>query len=153
MENNYNLATVNNEQVMTPTITDDGLIADLSSAVLSYCSMKAETAEEKKALFNVQNSTAEKIADHVNETMNLRHVYVETVSCMNEETGEVTICPRIVLIDDKGNGFGCVSRGIYSALRKLFGIFGTPDAWEKPIKIKFKSINKDKFRVLSFDIV
>lgn len=152
MENNYNLANV---ESATPsvTMTDTGLVADLTSGVMSYCSFVAETDSDKKTLYNIQNATADRVSDHVGETVNLRHVYVETVQCTNEETGEVTTCPRIILIDDKNKGYACVSLGIFSALRRMFAIYGTPDTWSNAIKIKFRNITKGKFKILTFDIV
>jgi len=60
----------------------------------------------------------------------------------------------VVLIDDKGVSYQCVSLGIFSALKKVFAIFGTPDTWKKPIGIKVKTIDKGNNRnPMTFDLV
>lgn len=138
-----------------PIVNDDApnFIVDLTSRQTSYCSLNAETPEEKKALFNAQNNSAKRLADCINETIAVKHVFVEVVNCINKETGEVNVCPRIVLIDDNGIGYACVSLGIFGAVKKLFYVFGEPLTWESPVTIKVKQITKDTKKMLSFDVV
>ncbi len=82
----------------------------------------------------------------------LKDVYMEEVMLRNEETGEVSQGVRIILIDDKQEGYVCVSTGIKNSLQKLFSIFGTPDYWASPIEIEIKqlSIGKDR-NILTFN--
>lgn len=133
---------------------DERFIADLTTRTVSYCSLVPKNEEEKAFLYNAQNNTPNKVKDCIGETINLKHVYVEAVHLTNKETGEVQAAPRIVLIDENLNSFQCVSIGIYSAIKKIFGIYGTPDKWEKPLPIKIKLINKSADRsILTIDIV
>ena len=133
---------------------DERFIADLTTRQVSYCSFTPANDEEKAFLYNAQNNTPNRVKDCVGETITLKHVYVEAVHLTNRETGETTAAPRVVLIDDKLNSWQCVSLGIYSAIKKIFGIYGTPDNWKKPIKVKIKLINKSADRsILTLDIV
>lgn len=136
-------------------VNDDSpnFIVDLTSRQTSYCSLDAETPEQKKALFNAQNNSAKRLADCINETIKVQHVFVEVVNCINKETGEVNICPRIVLIDDAGVGYACVSLGIFGAVKKMFYVFGEPRTWSEPVTIKVKQITKDTKKMLSFDVI
>ena len=124
---------------------------DMTSAQLSFSSLRAETDEEKANLFNAINNPEKRLADCINMTIKAKDLYIEVVNCTNEETGEVTACPRIVIIDDKGVAYQAVSLGIYSALKKVIQIFGAP-TWEKPIALAVKQVTKGTRKMLTLNI-
>ena len=97
-------------------------IVNLKSASTSYCSLNVNTQKEKEHLFNIISSPTDRISNMINEIIELKDLYVETVELTNEETGEISFAPRTILIDKNGNSFECVSIGIFSALKKLFQI-------------------------------
>lgn len=124
---------------------------DMTSAQLSFSSLRAETDEEKANLFNAINNPEKRLADCINMTIKAKDLYIEVVNCTNEETGEVTACPRIVIIDEKGVAYQAVSLGIYSALKKVIQIFGAP-TWEKPIALAVKQVTKGTRKMLTLNI-
>lgn len=124
---------------------------DMTSAQLSFSSLKADTDEEKASLFNAINNPEKRLADCINMKIKAKDLYIEVVNCTNEETGEVTACPRIVIIDDKGVSYQAVSLGIYSALKKVIQIFGAP-TWEKPIALEVKQVTKGTRKMLTLNI-
>lgn len=128
-------------------------IVNLKSASTSYCSLNAITQKEKEHLSNIISSPTDRIANIINEIIELKDIYVETVELTNEETEETYFAPRTILIDKNGKSFECVSIGIFSALKKLFQIFGEPCTWEKPIKIKIKQLQKGTKSILTFSIL
>lgn len=138
----------------TEMLDDSGMmIVNLTSAKTSYCSYVAETEEQKATLFKVMNNPEKRVADCINEVISVKDVYCEVVECKNKETGEITKCPRIVLIDSDGNGYQAVSRGVFGALSKLFQVYGEPHTWEHPIDLKVKQISKDTNKILTFEVV
>lgn len=146
-----------NPNALAPTnnvYSDDGfdLVADLTSRQMQFCSMKAESDEAKIALYNAMNNPEKRIADCINMTINAKDLYIEVVNCTNEKTGEVTACPRIVIIDDKGVSYQAVSIGIYSALKKAIQVFGAP-TWIKPVKLEVKQITKGEKKMLTLNVV
>lgn len=143
----------NKEIAVINRYADEGfnLTADLSTAQMSFCSMKAETQEEKTKLYNAMNNPDKRLGDCINKTINAKDLYVEIVSCTNEETGEVTPCPRIVIIDDKGVSYQCVSIGIYSAIKKIIQVFGAP-TWTTPIKLEVIQITKGNRKMLTLNV-
>lgn len=152
--NEFSLATT---ETATPATVetmdgDPNFVVDLTSRTTQYCSMLAETAEEKAVLFNAMNNPANRLGDCINQTINVKDVFVEVVNCTNEQTGEVKACPRIVLIDDKNTGYQCVSIGVFSALKKLFGVYGEPQNWEKPIPLMVKQITKGDRKMLTLNV-
>lgn len=158
MTENKELQTINEESkvnnVPTPVFADEGynLVADLTTAKLSFSSMTATTQEEKAKLYNAMNNPDERLSDNINKVINAKDLYVEIVNCVNQETGEVTEAPRIVVIDDMGKSYQCVSVGIFSAFKKIIQIFGAP-TWETPIPIEVKQISKGQRKMLTLNVV
>ena len=131
---------------------DNNFIVDLTSRTTQYCSMVANTPEDKAILYNAMNNPAYRLADCINQTINVKDVFVEVVNCTNEQTGEVKPCPRIVLIDDKKQGYQCVSIGVFSAIKKLFGVYGEPDTWVRPVPLTVKQITKGERKMLTLNV-
>lgn len=107
-----------------------GEVGTLETAFMStgmtYCSFNAETPEGKIALYTAMNNPTFSVEEKLNCTILLQDVYAEAVQFVNEKSGEVTDGVRIVLIDNEGNSYGCCSKGIFSAIKKLIQVYGAP---------------------------
>lgn len=101
-----------------------------------YCSKKAETDEEKKELFNALESCDALLNDCVGQEIEIQDIYVEEKQVVDETTGELKNKYRTILFDVTGQTYGTGSYGIYNILKKIVGIYGLPEAWEKPLKVK-----------------
>lgn len=121
-------------------------------ATQSFTSMSLETIEDKARFYNAVSNPDERLRDHINEVIAVKDVFVEMVECANEETGETTLAPRIVLIADDGKTYQCVSTGIFAALKRLFAIFGAP-TWETPIRLKVKQVSNKQKQLLTLAVV
>lgn len=149
-------ATAEPTGAAVPSMVNDDdarFIVDLTTRATQYCSMKAESDKEKAALFNATNNPDFRLADMINMEVKVKDVFVEAVHCTNRDTGEVNVCPRVVLIDDKNVGYQCVSIGVFSAIKKLFGIYGEPMYWSAPIKMIVKQITKGERQMLTLNVV
>lgn len=127
-----------------------GLTGD---APVQYCSFMPTNAKEKAVLFNAMNNPDKRLAECIGEKIALKHVFCEIVNCTDDETGEITSAPRVVLIDSKGVSYQGVSVGVYSAIKKLFLVTGTPDMWEEPVNVKVEQISKGKYKMLTISMV
>lgn len=154
MNNEMIMTTPTTNAVSTNRFADEGfnIVADMTTRQLQYCSVTVETDEDKAKLFNAMNNPDERLADCINKTINVKDLFIEVVNCTNEETGEITACPRIVLIDDKMKSYQAVSLGIYSALKKIIGIFGEPKTWKKPLSMEVKQITKGNKKMLTLNL-
>jgi hypothetical protein len=132
---------------------DEGfeISVDMTTAKTSFCSMDAKTDEEKGKLFNATNNPDARLSDCINQKIYVKDLYIEVVNCTNEETGEITPAPRIVIIDKDNKSYQCVSVGIYSALKKMIQIYGVP-TWSTPIPIMVKQITKGARKMLTLNI-
>ena len=88
-----------NESAVTPVSMDDNnhFIADLTSRQTTFCSLVATTPAEKAMLFKAMNNPEKRVGDCINMTINAKDLFCEVVNCINQQTGEVQVCPRIVL--------------------------------------------------------
>lgn len=153
---NKDVAIYNPTQAVASTnqFADEGfnIVADMTTAKTQFTSMVAETPEAKAKLFNAMNNPDERLADNINKQIKAKDLYIEVVNCTNTETGEVTACPRIVIIDDKGRSYQAVSIGIYSALKKVIQVYGAP-TWATPIPLEVKQITKGDRKMLTLNVV
>lgn len=143
-----------NGETSTAVMTMDDnkdFVADLTSRQTTFCSLKANTLAEKAMLFKAMNNPANRIGDCINMTINAKDLFCEVVNCVNQQTGEVQGCPRIVIIDDKGVGYQAVSLGVFSAIKKIIQVFGAP-SWETPLPLVVKQITKGERKLLTFDV-
>lgn len=130
---------------------EQNLQQNLTESSDSFCSLKAETPEEKATLFRIMNSPEKRISDCINQTILVKDVYCEVVQVTNKETGEVNTCPRVVLVDKDGIGYQSVSFGIYGSLKKLFQVYGVP-TWNEPVPVKVIQISREKNKILTLTI-
>ena len=117
----------------------------------SWVSFTADTHEEKVKLYNAMSNPDKKVADCINSTILLKDVYCEMIPMVNEETGEVSNTPRIVLIDKDGHSYQAVSFGVFNALKRIFDVFGTP-TYETPLAVKVIQISSGKNKMLSLAV-
>lgn len=147
MENEYKITPQAAPAAPVQVAVDvDGaaMIADLSTAVLSYCSMQIESTADKIKAYNAMANTSDVLAEHIGEEIPLRNVYVEVIECENPTTGEKEKCPRIVLIASDGRTFQAVSRGVFGSLKQIFNLFGTPETWDFALVVKTRRVQTRK---------
>ncbi|HWI49888.1 MAG TPA: hypothetical protein VNU45_16875 [Rummeliibacillus sp.] len=99
-----------------------------------YCSVVAETPDEKIALFNLLEGGEENgngLKDHVNKQIELKDVIFRTYDKVDENTGELEYGVLSYLIDADGTPFITSSKSVYFTLQNAFKIFGKPsdEAW------------------------
>lgn len=116
-----------------------------------FCSIQGGTIEAKKAVFNASNNPDHKVGDYINKVIVVKDVLAELIEVKNEETGEMEVTPRVVLIDMDGKSYQAVSKGIFNALKKAIAIFGSP-TWEDGLPILVKQVSVGKGTMLTFDV-
>lgn len=133
---------------------DEKFIMDLTSVrKVQFCSMTPKNEDEEIVLYNAMNAPEKRVGDCINMIIEVKHIYCEVVTCVNRESGEESVCPRIVLIDKDGVGYQAVSMGLYSAVKKLMTIKGNPANWKKPVKLKVTQVTKGDRKLLTLNMV
>lgn len=141
---------MNNELMMAHDESED-MIVSFTNRKASYCSLAADTPEEKAVLFRAMNNPDGRLKDCINLVIYVKDLFCEVVECTNKETGEVSKCPRIVVIDKDGKSYQSVSLGVFNAFKKLMMVYGQP-TWAEPIPVKVKQITKGERSILTFDV-
>lgn len=118
-----------------------------------YCSLAVHDEASATMLYKAMNSPDDGIANHINETIDIRNIFIQPVELPNEETGELLVQPRIVIFDNDGKTYATVSKGIYNALKSMCAIVGTPETWKAPVTVKVTQRMIKERRMLSLDVV
>ena len=101
-----------------------------------YCSKVATDEKEKKELFNALESCDALLNDCVGQEIEVKDIYVEEKQVVDDETGELKTKFRTIIFDKAGQTYATGSYGIFNVMKKIIQIYGLPDTWEKPIKVK-----------------
>lgn len=64
-------------------------------------------------------------AEYIGKEFTFRYWFIQHVQIENPKTGEITDCPRVVLIGDGGEAIQFVSMGVYQTLRTILQYLGT----------------------------
>ncbi len=75
--------------------------------------------------------------DVLSRDLLVTHYLVHTVDLENVETGEITTCPRTVLVLEDGGTVAFVSDGVLDSLQFLLGIVGL-GPWNPPLTLQVK---------------
>lgn len=116
-----------------------------------FCSVQGGDRAAKAMVFNAMNNPTHRVADLINQTINVKDVLAEQIELEDEDTHEAVSAFRVVLIDDKGESYQAVSTGVYNAVKKLIAVFGAP-TWDDPIPVMVKQISLGKNQMLTLDV-
>lgn len=116
------------------------------------CSFNPTNDKERAVLFKAMNNPSHRLGEAINTVIIVKDIFAEYVDATNKETGEVMKAPRIVLIDDNGEGWACVSVGVMTAIKNLITLYGSP-TWENGIKVKVVQVIKGERRMLTLEPV
>ena len=86
-----------------------------------------------EALAAISNSTP--LTEQVNKELRIANIVVQEVTLTDDETGEVTQAARTVLVNDKGEAFHAVSKGVLTSVRNILAVAGDPDSWDGPLVV------------------
>lgn len=124
----------------------------------TYCSMIVETKQEKIDFYNAVENCTTKLSDCVNQEIEFSNVYLQKTEVMEKDdkgnfTGVINDAVKIVLITPEGEGIASTSKGVLTSLYALFNIFGTPDTWEEPMRVRVKQVSTSKGRTLKLEVL
>lgn len=117
------------------------------------CSIKPSgNRKEDAKIFAALNNPEFRIANFINKRIKVQNILVEIREILDEDTGELETAPRVVLISEDGKAYQAVSKGIFSAVKNAFEVFGAAP-WDPPLEIEVKQVPVGKGSMLTFDVV
>lgn len=136
------------------TLSDEQLFENMirNTKASGYCSYNATTQEDKAKLYMACFSDSKKLSKYVDKEIVIHNIFVHTVNVKNLN-GDLIPQPRVVLIDKDFNGYQCVSLGVYSELKNIISIFGTPEQWVNGLKFKVIETKVTRGTLLSIKLV
>lgn len=120
----------------------------------TYCSVVAETEEEKIMLYNALNGDADgkRVQDMINMEIEVKDVAFEIVDLIDDKTGEVEEAPRAILISPDGEVYNATSFGVLSSIQRCISVFGEP-TWIPAKKFRVKQAKTKNGTMLKLDMV
>lgn len=104
--------------------------------------MMACKSDDIVAMYNAI-SDSKPISEAINRSLKLLNIILTPSSVTDRNTGEIKECVRTTLITEEG-AFGSPSQGIYSSIKKLCGMTGTPDTWPDNWRIQIVQVPTTK---------
>lgn len=113
-----------------------------------YTTLKCESEVDKKKLYNALENCDVLLMDVINSELSIKDVYVQEIHKVvkndkdeiqyNEKTGEVLIQTkyRTIIFDENGKTYATGAYGVINSLKRIFSIYGTPNNWTEPVKVK-----------------
>ncbi len=93
------------------------------------------TREGKIKLYSALQN-AEKLDEHLNETLLMSNAVAQAVQVTDDQSGEVSTTVRVIIVTAEGKAYAATSPTLAAGLNTMFGIFGTPNTWDAPLAIK-----------------
>jgi hypothetical protein len=117
-----------------------------------YSSIKGTDFNARKAVAAALTSSTP-IDESMGQTIQLVNFIVQPVDLVDDDSGEVTTAPRVILIDDEGKAYHATSVGLLSSVRNIVSVLGEPSDWPEPVAVRVeqqKGRNGFKFFTIKF---
>lgn len=104
-----------------------------------YTSLDKDNLAHKKLIMDCLNNPDERLKQVINSEIVVENIFAHVVEIADDETGEIKLCPRCVLISPDFNTYHCVSEGVYRDLSTLIWLYDKPP-WNPPLRLRPKLI-------------
>lgn len=105
-----------------------------SGGEMYYTSLDVDKLENKKIVLRCLGECDERVKQCINAKITVANIFAHMVELANDETGEISQQPRVVLISPDGLTYECVSQGVYRDVSALIWLFGKPP-WNPPLEL------------------
>lgn len=108
-------------------------------------------------VFNAMNNPTDRVASHINETIEIQDYLVEMVEIEDVDSygnglGTFSVVPRVVLVAPDGTSYQATSYGIANAVRNVAMVCGDAP-WNPPVQLKVKQVPTKRGSMLTVDMV
>lgn len=108
-------------------------------------------------VFNAMNNPTDRVASHINETIEIQDYLVEMVEIEDTDSygnglGTFSVVPRVVLVAPDGTSYQATSYGIANAVRNVAMVCGDAP-WNPPVQLKVKQVPTKRGSMLTVDMV
>lgn len=101
--------------------------------------------EDGDTVLALVQGKADALGEQIGKVVRIRHVLSHRVESVDEETGEVTVRDRIVVVAPDGKAYATMSDGIRRSLQMLMAVRGLPP-WAPPLAVCVEQQNTRRGR-------
>lgn len=138
---NNELATVN---INTMLAQDAGTM---------LCTIEADPSDRKTMaqIFKALNDPTHRVANYINKEIPVENILIEAADILDDETGEISRVPRVVLITPDGESYQAVSMGMFNAVKNAFRCYGQAP-WKPALTFAIKQKPVKNGSMLTADV-
>lgn len=120
----------------------------------TFTSLALENADRttQAKVYQALNNPTHRIADFINKEFQVEHVLIEAADILNEDTGEISRVPRVVLISPEGESYQAISTGIFNSVKYAYKCFGQAP-WDPALTFRIKQVPVKNGSMLTADIL
>lgn len=139
----------NNNEIMKVDVNT--MLAQDAGTML--CTIPADPNDRKTMakIFKALNDPTHRVGDFINKEIKVENILIETADILNEETGEISRVPRVVLITPEGESYQAVSMGMFNAVKNAFRCFGAAP-WKPALTFTIKQKPVKNGSMLTADV-
>lgn len=115
-----------------------------------YTSLDIAKKEKRQLIMKALQDCDAKLTENVNVTISAVDYFAHDVQLKGKEEGEIVDAIRLVVIDDKGLCYECVSQTLLRSLQTVAFVFGPPP-WNPPLKLTVKSRRNGERNIYWFE--
>lgn len=137
---------------ITPT---NDIQQEFTNSNKMFCTIKDDgSRKQKTVIYNAVANPNHSLSDFIGKQINVVHVIAHEVEMENEQTKELELQFRVILIDDKGESYASVSSGITQALKTIFNIVGQPPYMDEPLSVTVaQKKSRNGFKFLTLELI
>lgn len=146
-------------EVVNPATEITPLNITQQNAGAMVTSFKADPNDRATSIkiFNAMNNPAERVADHINETIEIQDYLIEMSEIEETDkygnpTGAYATVPRVVLVSPDGTAYQAVSVGMANMVRNICAVCGNAP-WMPAVQLKIKQVATKNGSMLTADMV
>lgn len=138
-------------ELMTNQDASAAIISDINKASDNmYVSFEATTLEDKKNLYNLTSSNGESFMDNDGVVISMKDCAI--IPTVVENNGAENVVPRVCVMTADGKYYSGCSFGLYRALVRIKGIFGTLH-FEDGLDVMIKVIKTKNGKTVNLQIM
>ncbi|QXG07733.1 ssDNA binding protein [Curtobacterium phage Pize] len=117
-----------------------------------YSSMKATSIAERIAVAKALSSSEAIVDTILGKPVNVVDLIIQAADMINEQTKQMQVVPRVVLVTDDGKAYHAISGPLYRDVTNLLGIVGEPSSWGEPVVVSVKREGSGNRRYFTMDV-
>jgi hypothetical protein len=129
---------------------EDGLAQIGGKSRQMYTSLDTTDKSKRMLIMKALQDCDAKLTENVNKSIMAVDYFAHDVQLKGKEDGEIIETIRLVVIDQEGLCYECVSQTLLRSLQTVAFVFGPPP-WEPPLKLTVKSKRNGERNIYWFE--